>query len=359
MSRVATVFELDTRKFNVVRGLALAAVLLLPLIVLAAVDQEKYWLSVSFGALFVGLSDPGGTYAFRLPRMALVAAAGALLTALAFGIGDTAWGWVVAAVFVLTLLGGLAVKYGLHTFVAAVLLNTWFVIAISLPAAYRLDQVHTGAWPQALAWLIGAALWIVCTVIVWLASGRTAQRRPAADLIPGSTEPVPLTRQVIGFAVLRALAVSVAAVIAFGLHLPNAYWMPLATLVAFKPSVQQSAMTAAQRVAGTVVGAVVAAVFLLVVDSKIALAVVIAALGALAGTIRAASYTWYTAATAGAALIAMDLPHPSDLTDEGRRILFTFLGVAIAVAVMSLADLLSKRRAATPPPTTAPTPGAG
>ncbi|MCE0764891.1 FUSC family protein [Pseudonocardia kujensis] len=350
MSRVAALFGLETSKFNVVRGVAVATGLLVPLIVLSLVHQERFWLSVSFGALFVGLSDPGGTYGYRLPRVALVAAAGALLTALGFGIGDSAWGWIVLAVLIVTVLGGLAVKYGLHTFVAAVLLNVWFVIAVSLPAAYRLDHVQTGAWAQALAWLSGAALWVACTVVVWLASGRATQRQPAEDLIPGSTEPVRLTRQVIGFTVLRAVAVSIAVMIAFGLHLPNADWMPVATLVAFKPSLQQSTLAAAQRVAGTVVGAVVAAVFLLAVDSKIALGVVIVVLGALAGTIRAASYTWYTAAVAGVVLIAMDLPHPADLSDEGRRILFTFLGVAIAVMFMLFADLIGKRRAATPAP---------
>ena len=51
--------------------------------------------------------------------MAVMAVAGALLTALAFGIGGGAWGWVVLAAFVVTLLGGLAVKHGVHRFVAA------------------------------------------------------------------------------------------------------------------------------------------------------------------------------------------------------------------------------------------------
>jgi hypothetical protein len=45
-------------------------------------------------------------------------------------------------------------------------------------------------------------------------------------------------------------------------------------------------------------------------------------------------------------LIALDLPHPSNLKVEGQRILFTFIGVAIAVAVMFVAGLLAKRRAA-------------
>jgi hypothetical protein len=95
----------------------------------------------------------------------------------------------------------------------------------------------------------------------------------------------------------------------------------VATIVAMKPSLQQSALVAEQRLAGAV----------------------IAVLGALAGSVRAANYAWYCAAVAGAVLIGMDLPHRSHLADEGRRILFTFAGVGIAVIVMFLASQFSKR----------------
>ena len=100
-----------------------------------------------------------------------------------------------------------------------------------------------------------------------------------------------------------------------------------------------------QRLAGAIIGAAVAALFLLTVDNKIVLEVVIVVLGALAGSIRAVNYALYCAAVAGAVLIAADLPHPSNLADEGRRVLFTFIGVGIAVVVMLLADLLQKRTA--------------
>jgi hypothetical protein len=50
---------------------------------------------------------------------------------------------------------------------------------------------------------------------------------------------------------------------------------------------------------------------------------------------------------AGAVLIGMDSPHPSSLADEGRRILFTFADVGIAVIVMFLTSQLSKRTPAT------------
>ena len=201
-----------------------------------------------------------------LPRIALVAVVGALLTALGFGVGGRAWGLVVLAAFVVTVLAGLTVKYGLHRFTAGLLLNIWFLIAVALPAAYRLDHVHTNAWAQALAWLIGSALTIAYTTIMWLARGRTAQLQPGADVLPGDITPVKLTNAVILYVLIRAIAVSIAVAIAFGLHLPNADWMPVATLVAMKPSLQQSALIAEQRLAGAILGAAVAALFLLTVD---------------------------------------------------------------------------------------------
>ena len=118
------------------------------------------------------------------------------------------------------------------------------------------------------------------------------------------------------FALLRAVALPISVAIAFGLQVPNANWMPIATIVAMKPSLQQSALVAEQRVAGT---------------------------------IRAINYALYVAASAAVVLIAADLPNPSNLTAEGRRILFTFIGVGIAIIVMFLASLLQKRAAKAAP----------
>jgi len=352
MHQLAEVFEAKWQAFNLRRG-AVFAVLLGLLIIVGVLPQERrYFLSAIFGALFVALSDPGGKHGPRVARMAVMAVAGGLLTALGFGIGAGAWGWVVLAVFVATVLSGLAVKYGVHRFVAAYLLNVWFIIALGLPTfmsfdlpgLYQSGLIHPEPWKQALAWLAGSALWIAYASLVWLVRGRAPQPQPVAE-IPGDISPRPLTRPLILFAVIRAVAVSAAVAIAFGLQLPNAYWMPIAAIIAMKPSLQQSTFIAAQRVAGTVVGAAVAALVLLAVDNRTALEVIVVVLLALAGSIRTVGYTWYTAAVAGAVLIAMDVPHPSNLTDEGRRILFTFAGVGIAVIVMFLAGLLQRRTA--------------
>ena len=89
--------------------------------------------------------------------------------------------------------------------------------------------------------------------------------------IPGDTTTTTLTRPIITYAVIRVVAVSAAVSIAYGLHLHYAFWMPLSTILAIKPSPQQSTLAAEQRLIGTILGAVVAAILLLTVHDKHAL----------------------------------------------------------------------------------------
>lgn len=82
---------------------------------------------------------------------------------------------------------------------------------------------------------------------------------------------------------------------------------------------------------------------MLVVDNKNALIVTIILLAAIGASIHGLNYAYYTAAIASVALVAADLPHPTDYAAEGRRVLFTFIGVGIAVVVMFIADRLKQR----------------
>ncbi len=348
MSQVALIFKVKWQEFNLRRFVIFAIILGLLIVVGVLPDDRRYFLSAIFGALFVSLSDPGGKYGPRVGKMAAMAVAGALLTALAFGIGAGPWGWVVLAAFAVTLLSGLAVKYGAHRFIAAYLLNVWFIVALSLPTllSFHLPGPDSSGlvrpWQQALAWLVGSALWVAVTFIGWLALGRKAVPQPVAE-IPGDISPRPLTRPLVLFAVLRGIAVAIAVAISFGLKLPDADWMPIAAIIAMKPSLQQSVLIAEQRVAGTIVGAGVAVLVLLPVANLTALEVIVVVLLALAASIRTMNYAFYTAALAAAVLIIADVPDPSNLSHEGRRILFTLAGVGIAIIVLVLAGLLQKR----------------
>ncbi len=50
MSQLAKVFELNRSGLNLSRGVTAAAALVVPLVVLGVLDQEKYFLAVAFGA---------------------------------------------------------------------------------------------------------------------------------------------------------------------------------------------------------------------------------------------------------------------------------------------------------------------
>ena len=354
LSWLSKVFELKPAGINWPRGVLFLDVALVPLVVFWAIGYEQYLLSALFGALFAVLADPGGGYGYRVFRMAAFGLIGAGLTALAFGIGGDAWGWLVLAAFAVTLVTGLAVTFGVHRFIAALLLNVWFIIALGLASSlHQHAHITSYTWAQVSAWAGGSALWIAATFIAWLIGGRKDRPQPVAEL-PGDTSRQALTRPLITFAVIRALAIAGAAAIAFGAGLSHGYWIPIATIVAMKPSLQQATLVGVQRIAGTLIGAAAALLLLLIPASETGLrllaithglGVVALVLFMHAVAVRLWNYAVYCAAIAAAALILVDLPQPSSYGAEGDRVLWTLCGAGIAVLVMLLAGVLAKRRA--------------
>jgi Fusaric acid resistance protein-like len=346
MTQLAKIFHIERQGINVTRGLQIVVVMAISLAVMSAIGLEKYWLSLAFAMLFVALSDPGGSYRRRLRSMTAVGLIGGALTALGFAIGGGPWGLVVVAAVVITLAAGLSFKFGAHGFTAGLLLDSWFLVVISEPAGSHLTAATSGWWQQALAWLVGAALWIGLTVVVWLLRGRKSQDSHFPE-IPMDTTSMALTRPVVLFAVIQALAIGISVAIAFGLKLPNADWMPIATLVAMKTSLNQATLHAEQRIAGAVMGALIAMLVLLTVDNKHVLQAIVVVLAAFAGSFRAATYAFYCAAVAALVLIAEDVTHPTNFSAEGRRVLFTFLGLAIGIGVLVIGGVIQKRTAKT------------
>jgi uncharacterized membrane protein YccC len=328
-------------------------VALVPLLVFWSIGHEEYLLSAVFGVLFAALVDPGGRYAVRASRVAIFGAFGAALTALGFGIAGDAWGWLTLAAFAVTLLAGLGVMFGVHRFIAALLLNIWFIVALAL--GFTLNETHhpSHAWAQALAWAGGSALWIAVTFDMWLIRGRRDAPAVVAEL-PGDTTRRALTRPVVMFALIRAVVIAGTVALAFGLNLPHGHWMPIAAIVAMKPGLEQSTVIAVQRLAGALIGAVAAALLLLIpanehgqrlVAMTYGLEVVALVLFMHAAAIRFWNYAIYCAAIAAGVLILVDLPQPANYSAEGYRVLWTLCGVGIAVVVMVLAGMLARRTA--------------
>jgi hypothetical protein len=354
------VFELNRGALNWPRAVLTLDVMLVPLVVFWAIGYEQYLFSAIFGALFGALADPGGSYGQRALRIFVFGAIGAGLTALGFGIGGEAWGWLVLAAFAVTLVAGLAVMFGVHRFVAAFLLNIWFIITLAFASSFHHQtRITQYTWAQVVAWSGGVAFWIVVTFIAWLIRGRH-DAAPLFAEFPGDTSRRKLTRPLIIFAVLRALVMAGTTAIAFGAAASvHGYWMAIAAIVAMKPSLEQSTLTAAQRVAGALIGGVAAGLLLLIpanvhglhlFATDLGLTVVALVLLIHAVGIRFWNYALYYSAISAGVLLLIDLPQPTSYGTEGYRVLWTVCGVAIGVAVMFLAGLLGKRRTAKTPP---------
>ncbi len=217
MSWLPKVFEFKPAGLNWPRAVMFLDIALVPLVIFWAIGHEQYLLSAVFGLLFAGLADPGGGYRYRASHIAVFALISAALTALGFGIGADAWGWLVLAPFAVTLVAGLAVTFGVRRFVAALLLNLWFVVTLGLAFSFHHHaHITSYTWAQVLAWAGGSALWIAVTFIAWLVRGREDRPQPVAEL-PGDTSRRKLTRPLIMFAVIRALALAGTVALAFGL----------------------------------------------------------------------------------------------------------------------------------------------
>jgi Fusaric acid resistance protein-like len=356
-SWLSQVFQLNPAGVNWARGVLIFDVILVPLVVIWAVGHAEYLLSAVFGIIFTAFADPGGDFGTRAWRNAVFALIGAGLAALGFGLGGAAWGWLAFAAGAVTLLAGLALTFGVHRFVAAYMLNVWFIIAIVLGWSFHHSaHVTSSTWGQVLAWAGGAALWIAVSFVVWLIGGLHDQPPLAAE-IPGDTSHIPLTGPVIIYAVLRAVVVGGTFAIALGANLSHGYWMPIAALIAMKTSLEQSTVVGLQRLAGALIGAAGATLLMLIPANVHGLRLVAITLGLQAvafvfflhgAAIRFWNYAIYCAFIAAGVLTLIDLPQPTNYNAEGERVLWTLCGVAIAVVVMLLAGLLSKRQHRTP-----------
>jgi Fusaric acid resistance protein-like len=340
LSWIGSLFTFDRKQFHPAEGPISATYLFLPLLVLKWLGHEELWLSFAFGAIYTRatyIAVDDGAASSRRWSIGFVLV-GTVLTALAYLLGGANWIVVVLAVFVNTFLSYLPSAYSPHGATGGVLLNFWFLIALSTTSALGKPPSETWplAGPQALAWLTGGAFWMVFA-LVW---------RALFDWRPESYHPAPdqnlsagrISRPLVSFAGYAALAVASATAVAWGFHVPDADWMPLGALVAMKPKFDASVYIAGQRVAGALIGAILAALLLTLVSDRTILLVLIVVFVGIGNAVHDANYALFYACISTEVLISLGLPHPGDLAENWARVAWTLVGVGIAISVTFVAD---------------------
>src|SRR5262249_9120129 len=163
-----------------------------------------------------GLVDPGGSIGQRVERLSLFGLFGAAVTALGFGLGRAAWGWLVVASFLVTFVASLAGGFGAHRFVGALFRNLWFFLAGAVGnGLHQHTLIANHTWAQVVAWVAGSGFWIVVMIAAWAVRGGREVPTPVPEL-PGDTARRKLSRPLILFAGIRAVAIGGAVAIAFG-----------------------------------------------------------------------------------------------------------------------------------------------
>jgi len=350
---VSKVFAFNPAGLNWPRAVLILDLMLVPLIVFLSIGHEEYLLSAIIGVVWTAASDPGGSYGYRALRLAIFGVLGAGLTWLAFTIGGDAWGWLVLAIFVTTVLAGLVIAFGAHRAVGGLLLNAAFLIALAV--AYNEQHTHhtSHTWAQVVSWAAGSALWMVVTFVEWLIHGR--EDRPSLFVeMPGDTSRHPLTGPVIMYVLLRAAVLAGAAALAAGYNLNHGVWLVFGAFAAMKPGVGPTTVRSVQRLVGALIGAGVAALLLLIpanvtgkdlVGITHGLQVVGLILIMHAGATFFWNYAAFQAAYVAALLILLDVQQPTNYSALGYRLLWTLCGVAMATVLMILAYLLGTHSA--------------
>ena len=335
----AHLFEFKSDGVHWGLGVRVLVALLAPLIVMGPLGLTQYWSSLSFGVLFVAISDVltlKAPIGYRLQRLGIITLLGALLTALGLGLGLN-WVLAVLGIFVITLLCGATLAWGKPAALGAYLLNIWFIASLSFKGG------PAQSLPQGLAWLIGGALYMLLVLVRFKrqSSSSEAAPAPAPSLSPQSLFETyfalfRFSNPKFRYILLKALAVTVGAAIGLGFGIPYGRWIPIYTLVVLQPDYEQTIDLFALRMLGTIVAAALASVLLVGVHNEYILALIVVVFAFLAASMRMANMLIYIFFSTTTILLLLDFSTPGSLTDVWARLLNVFIGALIAVVVVFL-----------------------
>lgn len=210
---------------------------------------------VALGALFTSLQDFHGPIRARMAYLAGFTVVMAIVTALAWVVAGDMWPTVVG-VFVVVLLGGLAMAFGPRQAAAGSILSVWLAIWLGGFGTESLGQ-------SVLAAVLGGALAMVLVLIFAATASRkqpatstAATARPDQPKTGRATPPIDW-RPPSEFAVTKAVATSVATIVGWLVVGSHPFWVTYAPLAIIKPDRHETGTAGLNRLIGTLLGAIV------------------------------------------------------------------------------------------------------
>jgi uncharacterized membrane protein YccC len=127
-------------------------------------------------------------------------------------------------------------------------------------------------------------------------------------------------------------------------QLPNGYWAPMTALLVIKPDLRQTLSRGLERALGTLAGAGVATLAAATLRPGVWLSVLLSLLFAAAAyTVQRASYATFTASLTAYIVFVLALNGLPERANAVHRIIATFVGAAVALAIGVIASMISAK----------------
>ena len=360
-SLMAKVFEGKGNALNLGRGVRVMVAVIVPLIVLVALNSIDFAISASIGALLVAYCDVAKPYPTQARVLFTGTFAGALLFALGRAISPYSWEIAVPSIFLATLLLGFCAAYGQVVALIALLMNVTFLVGLGRGGG---PSVAPGAL---LGFAMGGLITTLLFLLPWLLQRSQHEHANSTQLaqqasngtsqslfVPFLTQFKFHTPESI-FSLMKALGAALAAGISWGFALPYPQWAPTTEIINTLPNPRMSFVVILQCVIGTVLGALFAAFLILTLAKTVVFLLIIAVTLLIGFTVKDVNAGLFLFFMTNYILILISFNAPDDISHVVLRILETLVGVGIAFRVEIMLMWISsqqKTKGGTDPPPT-------
>jgi uncharacterized membrane protein YccC len=309
----------------------------LPLILIAGVllHQPLYGAAAAGAAFAVGF---GAARDLRGWRWAAMGGA-AIGVALATFVGCTLGQWPPALIAVAALAAAGCAAFALFDE------DFWWVTLqalIALLIASYYPSPAPAALARAGAVLAGGVTQMVVIVLL-------AHLFPTAGgrLPPGSAQPRPERRVLIGHILRAAVCVAAALTAARALGLSNGYWAPMTAMLVLKPGLSDTQVRGLSRLVGTLIGCIAASAFVIAThEARPALLAAMAVTSGLAYALQKAHYATLTCVITATVVLLLTLGGGNVVISAEHRLIATVLGGVIAIVAARIAPHRPQARSA-------------